>query len=215
MEQKNLRVIYSNLMAQWQTECNWQELRKLSDDEFETYLKFQKQIHDLEHEAPPKDVDDTTRKIIWELKLNSGKIIDFLINDLLDLRQEKIIRMCRDLEIIDESLLTSTEYEFYKNVMSAFKGYRKMRNAYSVIADACQIEPEIEESAAFCQVEGYSDNISSTKVEYSLMRVLKEIESIVGFDSCIYGPFKKEDIALIPKINAKILEKEKLIELID
>ena len=39
--------------------------------------------------------------------------------------------------------------------------------------------------------------------------VLDEIDSIVGIDEKVYGPFRPQDIVLLPKINANIFVKNR------
>jgi DNA replication factor GINS len=43
-----------------------------------------------------------------------------------------------------------------------------------------------------------------------VVRLLKEIPEIVGADMKTYGPFKPEDVATVPKENAKTLIKQGL-----
>ncbi|MHA1819912.1 MAG: DNA replication complex subunit Gins51 [Promethearchaeota archaeon] len=238
----DFKTLFEKLLVQWQYEINSNELFKITDDILRVFLQFQKDIHDLQHDSPPPDTDELTRKIIWEIKVEAAKIVDFLISDTLDLRQEKILNLCRKLETIDPDLMTSAEHDFYQNIMSAFKGYKKTRNLYNVIIDECAIEQSmedlngdemtsenkmIEESLSVCKDTGEtaSPMVNTTKerqiqydalknIEYTLIKVLQNFEPIVGIDLITYGPFKKESIARIPKINARILEKEKFCKIL-
>ena len=217
MELNNLNI-FNKLKLTWQAELNSEKLNRLDNKDFEVLIKFQKQIHALENKIPPddeksKEINISFDGLIQEIRTSSVALVDFYINDLLDLRQEKIIKSCKNLKIIDDEFLTKIEYDFYNNIISAFKGYKKMRNMYSVIADACLPEPIKKQTQAFCQNPEFLKKGDST--EYSLIRVLREIPSIVGFDMITYGPFIKEDIAKIPKINAIILEKENSVEFIE
>jgi DNA replication initiation complex subunit (GINS family) len=49
----------------------------------------------------------------------------------------------------------------------------------------------------------------------TVLRFLKDIPEIIGADMKSYGPFKVEDIASLPKDNAKILIKQGMVEKID
>ncbi|WP_156314730.1 hypothetical protein [Methanobrevibacter arboriphilus] len=42
-----------------------------------------------------------------------------------------------------------------------------------------------------------------------MILIFSEINSIMGVDKKIYGPFKPQDIVIMPDINAKILIKNK------
>lgn len=216
MDLNNLNI-FNKLKLIWQAELNSEKLNRLNNEDFEVLIKFQKHIHTLENKTQAdnkrsKEISTSFDSIIQEIRTSSVSLVDFYINDLLDLRQEKIIKSCKALKIIDEEFLTKIEYDFYNYIISAFKGYKKMRNMYSLIADACFPEPIKKQNEAFCQNPEFLKKGDDT--EYSLIRVLREIPSIVGFDMIAYGPFNKEDIAKIPKINAIILEKENSVEFI-
>ena len=217
MELNNLNI-FNKLKLIWQAELNSEKLNRLNNEDFEILIKFQKLIHTQENEILTdnekfKENENSFDNLIQEIRTSSVSLVDFYIYDLLDLRQEKILKSCKSLEIIEEEFLTKIELDFYNNVLLAFKGYKKMRNMYSVIADACLPEPIKKQTQVFCQNPEFLKKGDET--EYSLIRVLKEIPSIVGFDTITYGPFNKEDIAKIPKINAIILEKENSVEFIE
>lgn len=217
MELNNLNI-FNKLKLIWQAELNSEKLNRLDNEDFEVLIKFQKHLHTLEIKTPAdnersKEIQALYDGLIQEIRTSSVSLVDFYINDLLDLRQEKIIKSCKALKIIDEEFLTKIEYDFYNHIISAFKGYKKMRNLYSLIADACLPEPIKKQTEAFCQNPEFLKKGVDT--EYSLIRILRKIPSIVGFDMITYGPFNKEDIAKIPKINAIILEKENLVEFIE
>ncbi|MCP4760373.1 MAG: hypothetical protein GY870_01245 [archaeon] len=213
MEKENIKLVYSKLLIQWETERVSKKLNALNQKDFEVFLKLEKEIHLIENEDLSMNINENISSIIMELKHNSSKMIDYFINDLLDMRQEKIVESCRNLEIIEEELLTASEIKFYRNIMSAFKGYRKMRNIYQVIADACETSFEEEETNNFCATDEFQNAKENKKEEYVLIRVINEVPAIVSVNGIIFGPFQKEEMAVIPKLNALILEKEKLVEL--
>jgi DNA replication initiation complex subunit (GINS family) len=161
---------------------------------------------------PGNNNEIITAEIIEELNSQSSAMVDYYISDLLNMRQTKIMSYCKNLEIIDADYLTSIELDFYNKVMAAFKGYGKMRNIYNVAADTCASESTVDDNIPFCQSDEFQAD--SNDIEYVLVRILDEIDPLVGFDYNTYGPFKKEDVAKIPKINAIILEKENLAEII-
>ncbi|WP_442920661.1 DNA replication complex subunit Gins51, partial [Methanobrevibacter sp.] len=57
-----------------------------------------------------------------------------------------------------------------------------------------------------------SNNSKSTvdKIANVMILVFSEINSIMGVDKKIYGPFKPQDIVVLPDINAEILVKNKM-----
>ena len=52
--------------------------------------------------------------------------------------------------------------------------------------------------------------VQKTKIQLVSVRILKEVEQMIGSDSENYGPFKPEDIATIPLENAQTLITENL-----
>ena len=213
MELNNINI-FNKLKLIWQAELNSDKLNRLNNEDFEILIKFQKRTHAQENKIlTDKENKNSFDNLKQEIRTSSISLVDFYINDLLDLRQEKILKSCKSLKIIEEEFLTKIEFDFYNNILLAFKGYKKMRNMYSIIADACLPKPIKKQNQVFCQNPEFLKKGDET--EYSMIRVLKEIPSIVGFDTITYGPFNKEDIAKIPKINAMILEKENSVELIE
>ena len=43
------------------------------------------------------------------------------------------------------------------------------------------------------------------KVEKITVKIIEEINSIIGVDEKIYGPFAPEDVVILPKLNADVL----------
>ena len=216
MNKSDLKIIYEKLTVAWQYECNSKSICKLTDPELTSFMNCLKEVHKQTNELSPKSSTEIEKRIINKIRVNAGKNADFLLNDLLDLRQEKIIDSCRKLDIIDFDLLTSAEKEFYNKIMPSFKGYRKMRNMYSVLSDSCSSETQTDNAPNYCITNEFEidHNKPAKEVEYILMRTLDSIPALVGYDSVVYGPFKKEEMGVIPKINASILAKERLIEII-
>jgi hypothetical protein len=213
MDKKQLKIAFDKLTMSWETESNSVDLYALTDKELEYYMDFQKEVHNQESEKLP-DTDAKTISIITELKSNSCDIVNFIINDLLDLRVEKIISNCRNLNRIEENLLTSSEIEFYRNLMSAFKGYNKIRNVYDSITENCRPESNPICDTSVNKSEEAPTTFNPIKLEYIAFYALDNIPPLKGIDFLNYGPYKKEDIGILPKLNAVILEKENLIKMI-
>lgn len=201
-------------MRVWESEYISTNICNLNDDDLNYFMNFQKQMHDWKNAGVDENLDPITQDVFLDIQKESVNSINFFIKDLLDLRQEKIINTCKELKVIDQHLLTSSEKEFYKTITSAFKGYSKIRNAYDVITDSC--EPKNEEEVTnetFCQAEEIK--VSPHDIQYRTIRIIKTVPAIVGSDFLVYGPFKKGDVANLPKPNAIILEKENLAQSLD
>lgn len=209
---KNYKTLYEELLLNWETECISDELIPLSETKLKRYLNFQKEIHQLEHLAPPSDANEEEINIIFELKKRSSKNVDYVISDLLTIRQQKIVDMCKDIEVIEEKILTSSEQQFYRSISSAFKGYKKIKQ-YHTVAESCDEEEEIDTIEEGCE-ENQTSAIPK-KIEFCDVRVLKNHPPLIGPNFVVYGPFHKEDIVWMPIKSAKIMEKEKIIEILE
>ena len=212
MNAQEFKTIYEELIFDWELECASEEITPLPEAKLKKFINFQKEIHQIEQHAPPSDASEEDKSIIWELKKESSKNVDFVLNDLLTIRQEKIIQMSKNLEIIEENALTLSEQQFYRSLLSAFKGYKKTKQYHNAIAESCPEESPIDSNVEECEPEIFS---TDAPIEYCDVRVLKDAPSLVGPDFVIYGPFHKEEIVRLPKSSASIMEKEKIIELLE
>ena len=212
MNSQEFKTIYEELRFDWELECTSDEITPLPVDKLKRFQKFQKEIHQIEQLAPPSDASEEEKAIIWELKKESSKNVDFILNDLMAIRQEKIIDLSKNLEIIEENVLTLSEQEFYKNLMAAFKGYKKTKQYHNAITESCTEEELVSEKEGYCEPIPLDKPV---KIEYCDVRVLKDAPSLIGADFIIYGPFHPEDLVRLPKTSAKIMEKEKIVEILD
>ncbi len=114
----NIKKIYSELYITWLTEFQNETLRAISKEEFdnykESYLYLQK--------YPFKEEDDIKHQIFMTIKEN----FEFLFNDLLKLRKEKILNASLSLKTIEINKLLESERLLYQNVVSSIKGYEKV-----------------------------------------------------------------------------------------
>ena len=212
MNAQEFKTIYEELLFNWELECTSDDITPLPESKLKKFLNFQKEIHQMEQHAPPSDASEEDKGIIWELKKESSKNVDFVLNDLLAIRQEKIIQSSKKLEIIEVNVLTLSEQQFYRSLLAAFKGYKKTKQYHNAIAESCPEEEFTEENVEECDPEILS---MDGPIEYCDVRVLKNAPSLIGTDFIIYGPFHREEIVRLPKNSAKIMEKEKIIELLE
>ena len=203
---------FRKLVIYWEIESNNLELNQLLENNLKEFKDLQTNVHNLIKSDKMQNLNPNEQIIYAELCEQLIKMVDFLINDIFDLRIQKILDKCQKLEIINENLLLPNELEFYKNVSSAFKGYIKTRNLYEIIADACKQESSSVKQPAFCQTENFETDIN--KIKYVLVEAIENVPPLVGLDFINYGPLNIGDICYLPEINAKILQKEKFINII-
>lgn len=114
-----------------------------------------------------------------------------MLNDITKARYNKLIRKAKESEKI--------------HGLQPFE-----ENAYSKLVSFS----EIYQTFAKELLQGRHGKVKS-EFKFAILRILKDIPQIIGSDMKIYGPFKAEDIAVLPFENAKILVKQGLAVEID
>ncbi len=141
-------------------------------------------------------------------KINREKISDQIKNNLLDLfiksvtllfiyRCKKTFNIDKTKETFDYSNLTDEErYVFYGN--------REREHRISIVLNTLfEGKPKTLEKI-----------VSSINENCIILRFLDSMEQFVGVNMNKYGPFKKDDVAILPFENARsIIENNKAIEI--
>lgn len=115
-----------------------------------------------------------------------------MLSELLHIRLEKILNRTLRSEDIKET--TEHENLLLQYAKDLYYTHKK------ILSDILSGRPP--------KLAGY---IARRKI---LVRFLKSLQSIVGVDMKIYGPFKPGDIALLPRDNAETLIKQKVAEMV-
>ena len=112
-----------------------------------------------------------------------------LLNEFLKVRLQKLICLTIDGVAVEKSHLMLEE----KQLIESFKStLTKFYGSFRVEGKEKQVETPVVEATSNLVV----------------IRLLQDMEQIVGIDLKNYGPFKKEDIATIPEKNAiSLIEK--------
>ncbi|TFF92119.1 MAG: hypothetical protein EU543_05820 [Promethearchaeota archaeon] len=221
----NLLKEYKNLYDHWLEEFQNEELTVLSQNIFTNYKKFLEFIKNFE----VKEKNEIKKEIIETYKQN----VKFLFDDLLKMREIKIINYALTLEELDIDSLFEAEKLFFQNLIASIKGFQKVKSLSIYEDDKIFTFPEIksvinEENLEDDETNPIENNMQETlhdeiieeksemheQISYKMIRFIKNTPALVGIDLLNYGPFKKEDIANIPQENAKILVNEKVAEFI-
>jgi len=216
---------YKRLYEQWLDEFRKKNLTNLSQNDFIEYKKFYEFIENFEL----KGNDDLKQNISEIYKEN----VSFLFNDLLRMREIKIIDSALTLQEIDLKYLYEAEKLFFQNLVASVKGFQNVKSLSTyedydelkfpeikpIIKDIEKAGPEEKPEGEVIKEEIKEEVIEEKKrehdeVNYKLIRFIEKTPALVGIDLLNYGPFKKEDVANIPSENAKILVKEKFAKFI-
>ena len=226
----NLKTDYRNLYEHWLKEFERSELTPLTQENFNSYKKNVDYIVKFELES---------RQNVEIQILKSYKYgFKYLFNDLLKIREVKLINAALVLQEIDYNSVIEAEKLFYQNLVSSIKGFKKLKTLTLYEED----EPieldnilEVEEipvhpflsnvptekdleSSEVELTQKKSDVIQPEQVlqyDYILIRFNNPSPPLVGIDGINYGPFQENDIANMPQKNAKILIYEKIAEKIE
>jgi DNA replication initiation complex subunit (GINS family) len=129
----------------------------------------------------------------------------FIRQDITRLRVAKIVNLVINDVTFDESVLTWGEQKLVKNLRRSIEtiGVEKPN-----ILDTLEVSPEIDQyedsEAESVQSQKIQENQPSA-LEYSVVRMLYDVEAFLGLDNISYGPFEKKDIVHLPSRNATAL----------
>ena len=226
----NLKTDYQNLYNHWLKEYEHSELSPLTQEVYNYYKKTVEYIRKYELEGG--------QPVELQLLKSYKHGFNYLFNDFLKIREVKLINAALILQDIDFNHVIEAEKLFYQNLVSAIKGFQKLKT-FSLYEEDEPIELddvlEVEErkkqtSPVESPVTKASEDPmvpsapkesekppSEHKIQYKyvLIRFNNPSPPLVGIDGVNYGPFKENDIVNMPNKNAKILIYEKLAEKID
>ncbi len=182
--------MYKKLYEKWLQEISDSSLSSLSD-------AF---LNDIAREISEtrvvlaKSTDRITERLI-EQKL---KNMEYMLQDLLDVRLSKIMNYVFSNTDIDLSLITLDESQYFERMKRAYSDYFDFVNN---ISSGTTLEPSVEKETV-------------AEPEKMLVLFHKDYPAIMGADMISYGPFSKGDIVILPSLNAKILIKNGIADLV-
>jgi DNA replication initiation complex subunit (GINS family) len=226
----NLKTDYQNLYQHWLKEFESSELTSLTQEDFEYYRKNVDYITKYELEGK--------QNVEIQLLKSYKYGFEYLFNDFLKIRELKLFNAALILQEIDYNNIIEAEKLFFQNLVSAIKGFKKLKTLVLYEEDEpIELEKVLEEEEVLVKLspaetptekdlENPDGDILLTKkilkrpeqvvqYNYVLIRFNNPSPPLVGIDGINYGPFQENDIANMPYKNAKILIFEKLAEKIE
>ncbi|MEM2905600.1 MAG: hypothetical protein QW057_03310 [Candidatus Bathyarchaeia archaeon] len=177
--------MYDQLLQALKNETEKEELQKLPRDFYEEVRNAAREL--IRRTRAGAEGKVAEKLLILELE----KITDVLAR-LVEKRLSKMLRnSLRGLELPDE-LIVEDERRLLGAVMDVTKARDDLLASLTATA---QLTPSGEPS-------------SEVGKPMLLLRFLREVPSIVGVDMRTYGPFKPEDVALLPAENAEALMRQ-------
>lgn len=178
---------YEDIKTAWENETENDSLQDLGD------LRLSKMIAYLSKVRLSLASTDAEKRVQADILTQEALNLEFMIEDLLVLRRQKILKAVisghrprGDMTLAEEELYNRTQRaldghsEFVKDSIAGAKPKKKTSDTKS------------------------KDSPVSDTVEFVTVRFLRPIsDAFLGLDEKTYGPFKKEDIAMIPAANAR------------
>ncbi|MEQ9715540.1 MAG: hypothetical protein ABGF52_08390 [Candidatus Asgardarchaeum sp.] len=204
--------MYKEIYSAWKKEKECKEIRPLQRDFFDRVSDY---INSLKNE-----ISEADNEILKELKKRELKYVLFMIQELILRRFKKIMRYIfdenekpdferlTDFELKITVFLLEISHILEKVIDSISKGERISLD--QGIPSIVEIKEE--------KIKPIRHDLELTKEackEYIIVRIKQDLPEITGVDLNTYGPFKRGDIAKLPKENANLLINDGLAEQIN
>jgi DNA replication initiation complex subunit (GINS family) len=130
--------IYQALHRAWKMEITGADLHKIPDAN--CFLKNIESIYQDSKKKYDSETKPIGKAILQKILFN----IQYLLNDLLDVRADKILTAVNDQKKIDESLLLDIEIEYYHSISTAIRAFKRSKNVI-INADDAALKEKIDD----------------------------------------------------------------------
>jgi DNA replication factor GINS len=193
--------MYTELYGAWQREIDDPTLGALPPD---FYRKIGEYLQRIKEENKVLDKKSVKMNLLTHETLN----VERMLEELLEVRYRKIIKVVTKSQKLPVELLTFEEAKMCETFADFSKAYRKFIDGLmqgQVVSEPIKVTIKTE-----------AINPPETpRTHRSTVRFLKSIPAIMGADMKSYGPFLAEDVASLPPQNAQILVKQGLAVLVE
>ena len=173
--------LYNQLFEAWKKEKENVEFQPLSR---RFYADLAAYIKKLREERRMLDERTVKGRLLQQEEEN----VKCMAEELVQTRYEKMVRTVSKGEVISTTTMAEEEESLYRNASAQTDSFQSFIK--NLLLGRLQQETRVNSPGLL------------------VIRFLQEIPEIVGADMKTYGPFKPEDIASIPKENAKTLIKQ-------
>ncbi|MHA1648754.1 MAG: DNA replication complex subunit Gins51 [Candidatus Helarchaeota archaeon] len=176
---KEWPIIYSKIYALWKNENNSEELTKIESEFFKKISLYIKELHENRNK--------TKNQIVSALINQQLDNLSYIIKEIYKLRLKKSFNLIMNRKLIEKEKLCLEELDIFNTLTEILGNYL---NTLDLL-----IKGETPQKMPYEPLNG----------DYFVIRFLKEVPPIIGADLKQYGPFKIDDIAVLPKENVKTL----------
>ncbi len=187
--------MYAKLQDLWRQERERKEIVAIDPAYYGVLREYTRKV-----ERKLAEEKNELAKLLQERRLER---FNFILNDLIEIRTLKLIKMIVQCESLTVNL-SNEEIAFFNRFKKVYEVYRdEIFNPQNVpFFDFDEVIEEKEKKDII--------------IEHVAIRLTKEIKDpIICLDGHTYGPFAEEEVVILPKENATILVKNKIAEQIN
>jgi DNA replication factor GINS len=191
--------MYNELYAAWQREIDDPTLGALQPDFYRKIGEYLRRIKEEDKVLDKKSVK-------MNLLTHESQNVERMLEELLQIRYRKIIKIVTKSQKLPVELLTFDEAKMCETFANFTKSYRKFADdlMQGQVSEPIKVTIKVDTNLEASQAR-----------KRSTIRFLKSIPAIMGADMKSYGPFVAEDVASLPPQNAQILVKQGLAVLVE
>lgn len=188
--------VYTDIETTWKKEIENEGLQDLGD------LRLSKMISYLSSVRLALASIDAEKRTQADILTQEALNIEFMLEDLLKLRKQKILKSAISGHR-PRGDMTLSEEEFYNRFQRALDGHTEfIKESLAGSPSPTKKKKKKKKDTKKEVSERLSD---SDVIDYVTVRFTRAIEEpFMGLDEKTYGPFKKEDIVMIPSANASL-----------
>jgi DNA replication factor GINS len=189
--------MYSELFAAWKLEVENPALQPLPAD---FYTRVSSYLQQIKAENHVSDKNAVKASLMDQERRNAAR----MVKELLRTRYKKILKTVKGGQKLLPDILTNEETEFMAGLLPFAEAFNTFTRS---LLQGQTLKPTIKSTEP-------KDTVQSPHKRV-VVRFVKAIPAIVGSDMQTYGPFQPEDVASVPELNAKILVKQGLAQIVD
>jgi DNA replication initiation complex subunit (GINS family) len=184
---------YVDIHAAWKSEQENEGLQDLGD------LKLSRMVSYLSNVRLSLAALDSKERIQADVLTQEALNIEFMIEDLLNIRRQKILQSALSSHR-PRGDMTLSEEDFYNRFQNALDGHADfVKDSLAGTPTTKKKKKKQKKATKKKEPDSVSD---SDEIDYVYVRFLREIEEqVMGLDERTYGPFKKESVAKLPAAN--------------
>jgi DNA replication initiation complex subunit (GINS family) len=163
---------YDELVDAWKRESHSAELQPLRQGFFKELSSYIRRLREAQRNLDPKSL----KAVVMDEEMSR---IDQLLAQLLSRRLDKLWSQPRTVQTVE---IESVERQAREELSRILTGYEQMKQDL---------------------MQGHEPPRSrSSNGKLTLVRFERDVPSIIGVDLKTHGPFRKEDVATLPRENA-------------